>query len=179
MQFSSLLKWGERWRWLLFFLLVFATLKIPLSDHLHRAKGQFNVVEDCKWSACFTWMKSADVYRETGIWLALIGYALIFTFMLIGLSPLLSNIFGYTIGFFLSFFMGKYVIFRSLNGKRFIELLRCFVVFAVAFLMNFLTLNLFLKLDLSLYLCQLFFGGGFSTINYLFSRIWIFRPSQT
>jgi hypothetical protein len=71
MQFSILLKWGQKWRWILFLLLVSATLKIPLSDHLHRAKKQFNVVEDCKWSACFTWMKSIKVYRETGVWLAL------------------------------------------------------------------------------------------------------------
>lgn len=121
-------------------------------------------------------IKKLSLFSLSGVLNTLIGYALIFTFMLIGISPLLSNIFGYTVGFFLSFFMGKYVIFRSLKGKRLIELMRYFVVFAFAFLMNFLTLNLSLKLDLSPYLCQLLGGVVFSAINYFFSRIWVFRP---
>jgi hypothetical protein len=67
MQFLSL----TRWRWPLFFFLIFAVLAFPLFDHLRRAKEEFSVVEECKWTACFTWMKSAEVYLDTGVWLAL------------------------------------------------------------------------------------------------------------
>lgn len=120
-------------------------------------------------------MKKIYLFSLSGVLNSLIGYALIFSLMLVGLSPLLSNILNYTVGFFLSFFLGKYLIFRSSNQKRLSELLKYLIVFGTAFLMNFLTLNFLLKFDLSPYLCQVCGGGVFSMINYLLSRLWVFR----
>lgn len=122
-------------------------------------------------------IKKLSLFSLTGVLNTGIGYLLIFSFMFIGISPLLSNLFGYTIGFFLSFFMGKYVIFRSPKGKRSVEILKYLIVFISAYLMNLLTLNTSLKFHASPYLCQLFGGVVFSATNYLFSRLWVFRSS--
>ena len=122
-------------------------------------------------------LKKLSLFSITGVLNTCIGYVLIFSFMLIGLSPLLSNLFGYAVGFFFSFFMGKYVVFRSLKGKRSIELMKYLIVFISAYLMNLFTLNASLRSDISPYLCQLLGGITFSAMNYLFSRLWVFRSS--
>jgi putative flippase GtrA len=122
-------------------------------------------------------IRKVSLFSLSGVLNTFIGYAVIFSLMAIGLTPLLSNILGYGIGFFLSFFMGKYVIFRSLDEKKIGELIRYFIVFIAAFATNFLTLNWFLKLEFSPYACQLFGGVAFSTINYLLSRLWVFRST--
>lgn len=120
-------------------------------------------------------LKKLSLFSLSGMINTLVGYGVIFSLMLMGAGPILSNSIGYAIGFFLSFFMGKYVIFRSLERNRLVELMKYFIVFLAAFLMNFLTLHLSLKVHLSPYLCQLLGGAVFSAVNYLFSRIWVFR----
>jgi|JI10StandDraft_1071094.scaffolds.fasta_scaffold04229_14 putative flippase GtrA len=120
-------------------------------------------------------IKKLSLFSLSGVLNTLIGYALIFSFMFLGLTPLLSNVLGYSIGFFLSFFMGKYVVFRSQEKKHFSELIRYLIVFALAYLINALTLRYFLKLGISPYLGQLFGGVAFSTTTYTLSRIWVFN----
>ena len=77
-------------------------------------------------------IKKLSLFSISGVVNASIGFTLIFSFMLIGFTPLVSNILSYTIGFFISFFMGKYVVFRSLKGKQSIELLKYLIVFITA-----------------------------------------------
>ena len=124
-------------------------------------------------------IKKLSLFSLSGVLNTLVGYTLIFSFMFIGLSPYLSNLFAYTIGFFLSFFMGKHVIFRSKKKKHLEELTKYFVSFVIAYLMNFFTLHFSLKLELSSYFSQILGGGIFSIMTYLLSRTWVFRSSSS
>jgi putative flippase GtrA len=119
-------------------------------------------------------IKKLSLFSLSGVVNTVIGYTLIFSFMFLGLTPFLSNVLGYSIGFFFSFFMGKYVVFRS-QEKKLSELIRYFLVFALAYLINAFMLHYSLKLGISPYLCQLFGGIAFSTTNYTLSRIWVFK----
>lgn len=114
-----------------------------------------------------------------GIFNTLLGYAIIFGAMyLLRMSPVASNVSGYSIGLLSSFILNRTFTFRSI-GKRSAELARFLAVFAIAVGANLATLYVLVNL--------FFFHAGFSQvlagivyviISYIMNKNIVFRQKN-
>jgi len=113
-------------------------------------------------------------FSVIGLLNCVVGYGLIFFLMMLGLSPIFSNMIGYGIGFFIMFFGGKHFVFQTEKSKGKKEILRSFIIFICAFSINLIVLKICLACSLNPYLSQFQAGGTYSLFFYLLSRNWVF-----
>lgn len=109
----------------------------------------------------------------------LVGFAVMFTLMFLGVEPYLSNAACYTISFFLSFFLSKHFVFRVKTSKRRAEVIRFILAFACAFIINLFALKLFLHMTINPYISQLLAGIIYAAVSYVLSRKWVFSPKHS
>lgn len=95
-------------------------------------------------------------YISVGSFNTLIGLSIIFISMhYIGLSPFISNFFGYLLGLVISYFMHKVYTFKSyhINFSNFLIYL---VIFFIAYLSNLFSLYLFINfIQFDMYISQI------------------------
>lgn len=115
-------------------------------------------------------------FSLVGAFNTLIGFAIMFSLMYFGTKPYLSNAACYTVCFFLSFFLGKYFVFRTETSKRVSELIRFTLAFACAFIVNLIALAAFLHARINPYISQLLAGIIYAAASYILSRKWVFKP---
>lgn len=93
-----------------------------------------------------TLMRTFGRFLLAGLLNSGIGFAIIFFCMLVvGLSPLVSNLIGYAFGLCIAFAMHKWFTFQS-EGKAMSEFVRFLPVFLVCYLMNLAALHACIEL---------------------------------
>ena len=113
-------------------------------------------------------------YAGSGAVNTIIGFVVIFSAMAFGFSPVVSNIFGYAVGFILGFVLSKKFVFRS-NGHFVAESVRYLIAFIVCFLFNLLVLRLgLIYLNLHVVIAQLVAAIGYTSLMYVIIRLFVF-----
>ncbi|WP_316355636.1 GtrA family protein [Candidatus Neptunichlamydia sp. REUL1] len=118
-------------------------------------------------------------FSLVGAFNALIDFVIIFTLMYFGVEPYLSNAICYIVCFFLSFFLGKSFVFRTVKTKKSSELIRFILVFLCAFFFNLIALKVFLSAHINPYMSQLLAGIVYAAVSYILSRKWVFKPASS
>jgi putative flippase GtrA len=113
-------------------------------------------------------------YSVSGLVNTVIGYAIISACMAIGLSPMLSNILGFAVGFVTSFLQSRYWVFRS-RGRVSDDAPRFVLAFLVAFAVNLLVLHLLLGLGINSYLAQFCACCVFTAVGFLLNYAFVFQ----
>lgn len=127
------------------------------------------------WRSEFVYLSR---YAGSGVLNTLVGFAVIFLLMGLGLSPTLSNIGGYLVGLIFGFFTAKKIVFRS-EGRVTTEGVRYLAAFLVSFVMNLLVLQLALALlHWHPIPAQLLAAATYTAFMYLLSRCLVFRPGK-
>ena len=117
-------------------------------------------------------------FCSVGVLNSVIGYAIIFGCMyLIGLSPVLSNILGYSTGLTLSFLLNRLYTFRS-NGNARQELIGFLGVFVIAYLSNLGTLKWLLNLNTNEAVSQVAAGMIYVGISFILNKIFVFKNTK-
>ena len=117
-------------------------------------------------------------YLLVGVLNTIVGFGLIFLLMWQGFSPELSNIIGYAVGICFSFVMNKIFTFgskqasKTANLKEFVKFVSSMLI---AWVLNFITLKICLKMGVNAYLAQIISGGIYTITGYLLSKIWVFK----
>uniref|UniRef100_A0A7C2AJC3 GtrA family protein n=1 Tax=Pseudomonas graminis TaxID=158627 RepID=A0A7C2AJC3_9PSED len=117
-------------------------------------------------------------YIGSGTVNTLLGFAVIFAAMAIGLTPISANVAGYTVGFILGFVISKKIVFRS-GGNFISESVRYLIAFFVAFAVNLFTLNIALKwIHLQPVVAQVCAAATYTVTMYLLARYFVFRAHE-
>jgi len=106
-----------------------------------------------------------------------VGFGIIFALMALGVSAVLANIIGYTVGFIQSFFFSKKFVFRS-DGRMASEGLRYLYMFLICFLLNLAVLKILLAYEVKPLLAQLAAACTYSGFMYVLSAWLVFRPKR-
>jgi len=113
-------------------------------------------------------------FSFAGVANTLVGYAVIFGGMALGISPYSSNVAGYAMGLICSFLLNQTFVFAA-SGNRTHQLGRFLSVFAVSYLCNFTTLHICLLANLRNVWSQILAGVVYSVTMFLLSRWWVFK----
>jgi len=117
-------------------------------------------------------------YLGSGVLNTLVGFGVIFLLMACGVSPVVSNISGYFVGFLLGFIVSKKFVFRS-NGHFVKENIRYLFAFLISFLFNLLVLRLALIYsDLPVVASQILAAVGYTMLMYLLGRFFVFSSKK-
>ncbi|WP_287812807.1 GtrA family protein [Pseudomonas sp.] len=117
-------------------------------------------------------------YVGSGVVNTLVGFAVIFMLMAMGVGANLANAGGYAVGFVLGFVISKTMVFRS-NGRFVAESVRYLIAFMIAFAINLSILNvLLLGSFINVYVAQVIAAAGYTGGMYLLGRYYVFRPSE-
>ena len=117
-------------------------------------------------------------YLLVGVLNTIVGFGLIFLLMWRGFSPELSNIIGYAVGICFSFVMNKIFTFKSKQASKTAnlkEFLKFVSSMLIAWILNFITLKICLKMGVNAYLAQIISGAIYTITGYLLSKIWVFK----
>lgn len=113
-------------------------------------------------------------YAGSGAVNTIIGFAVIFLLMALGVSPIVSNVGGYLVGFFFGFVVSKRFVFRS-GGRIAAEGIRYLAAFLISLISNLLVLHFTLEvLHLNASFAQLPAAVTYMIIMYLLTRWFVF-----
>ena len=114
-------------------------------------------------------------YILVGVINTILGYTIIFYCMYgLGLNPITSNIAGYGLCIFASYWMNRTYTFRS-NGEKVPEAINFFVVFGLAYLANLTALSFFISNGLHPALSQIIAGVFYVTVSFGANRLIVFK----
>ncbi len=117
-------------------------------------------------------------YAGSGALNTLVGFAVIFMLMWLGISPFIANVAGYAVGFILGFVLSKKFVFRS-NGHFVAEGVRYLIAFIISFSCNLLALHFALTvLNFHAAIAQIAAAASYTLIMYLLIRIFVFSPKS-
>lgn len=117
-------------------------------------------------------------FSITGAVNTLIGYVVIFSLMILSVSPVLSNIAGYTVGLAVSFVLQRTWVFNDHSNIR-RQTIRFLATFAVSFALNFITLKVALQNDVNPYIAQLFACITYSVTFFLLNKTLVFSHNRS
>lgn len=118
-------------------------------------------------------------YLGAGSVNTLVGFAVIFLLMWLGLSAIAANVAGYAVGFVLGFVLSKKMVFRS-DGHFVVESLRYLLAFITSFIVNLLVLYASLDaLGQSRLLAQIVAAASYTMMMYLLTRLFVFIPPKS
>ena len=117
-------------------------------------------------------------YAGSGMLNTIVGFAVIFSAMAVGMSPIISNILGYGVGFLLGFVLSKKFVFRS-NGHFVSESVFYLAAFFVSFFFNLLVLYISLSyLGLHPIPSQALAASSYTVLMYILTRFFVFSPGR-
>lgn len=114
-------------------------------------------------------------FSSVGIINTMVGYAVIFGCMALGMSPYTANILGYVVGLMCSFLLNRAFVFTAGNGLVVQQLERFLATFAVDYLCNLMMLYVSLQAGFGDIGSQIVAGVVYSGTFFLLSRWWVFR----
>ena len=115
-------------------------------------------------------------YNLVGIANTLVGFSIVFSLMLFGLSAIESNMIGYAIGAVLSFYLNSKYTFNSKLTK--ILALKFFGVLALSYLLNLLTLT-YLLTQIDPYVAQLLSAIVYTISSFVLMKLLVFKNPTT
>jgi len=115
-------------------------------------------------------------FNTVGIANTLVGFSIIFTLMLLGLSATISNIIGYALGGTVSYKLNKNYTFKS-NANIKMRAIRFFTVLFIAYILNFLTLQWLLS-SLNPYLAQFIAAIVYTVSSFIMAKIFVFKAEE-
>jgi len=128
------------------------------------------------------WWKEATYltrHAGSGVINTIVGFIVIFSAMALGISPMVSNIAGYAVGFILGFVLSKKFVFRS-NGHFKAESIRYLVAFIVSFLFNLLVLRLgIIYFNFSAVVAQVVAAISYTLLMYIQTRLYVFNTTSS
>ena len=95
--------------------------------------------------------------------------------MFFGLSATVSNAIGYFFGAILSYILNKKYTFKS-KDKNHSEAIKFFMVLAISYLLNFITLQWFL-LSINAYYAQLISAIVYTLSSFILAKFFVFKDS--
>lgn len=123
------------------------------------------------------WWKEAGYltrYAGSGLINTLAGFAVIFSAMALGFSPMVANVAGYALGFTLGFVLSKKFVFRS-NGHFVAESVRYLAAFVISFLFNLLVLRFALMYaNFPAAASQVVAAAAYTLLMYILTRLFVF-----
>lgn len=108
-----------------------------------------------------------------GVFNSLLGYSVIFGAMALGLSPYVSNLLGYCLGFFCSFVLYRKIVFHA-SGNATRQIRFFLFAFLLSYLMNFIALYELIRFGVGALIAQLSSAAIYFLCMYAISRIWVF-----
>lgn len=93
---------------------------------------------------------------------------------MLGFSPYICNLAGYSVGFLCSFLLSRLFVFpggRSIGG----EVSRYVICFVLAYVANLGALHLCLLLNIREVMSQIISGIVYLVIMFSLSRLWVFK----
>ncbi len=112
-------------------------------------------------------------YNLVGIVNTLSGFSIVFSLMLWGVSPVLSNFIGYAVGSVVSYYLNSRYTFKTVQNNH-LQVVYFFLVLLFSYLLNFLTLRLLLEL-MNPYLAQLLSAIVYTLSSFLLMKFFVFR----
>ena len=123
-------------------------------------------------------IKQFIVYNLIGIVNTLVGFSLVFFFLFVGMSPMVSNFIGYLLGVILSFFLNKRFTFIKYKIDNFV-IIAFFSILFFAYLVNavifYVGINSF---NLSPYVAQIISGVVYTLLSFTLMKTLVFVPSR-
>jgi len=111
----------------------------------------------------------------SGVLNTIVGFAVIFLLLWLGMTATLANSGGYLVGLLLGFFTSKKFVFRS-KGHFTTEGMRYLLAFAISFAINQLVLQIMLNLfHWNAGFAQLPATATFTILMYLLTRWFVFN----
>lgn len=118
-------------------------------------------------------------YAGGGILCTVLGFAVIFLAVLLGVPPFAANAAGYGFGLLIGFVFNRKVVFRSSGAVRG-QLLRYLSAFGIAFSLNLLALYLFLRTaGMAVMVAQAGAAVIYTAVMYLLSRFYTFGAAPS
>jgi len=114
-------------------------------------------------------------YNLVGIVNTIVGFAIIFSLMFIGISPIMSNLIGYIIGSILSFYLNSKYTFKAKTTKK--DAIKFFTILLFSYALNFITLKWLLAI-IDPYLAQFFSAIVYTLSSFLLVKFIVFRSSK-
>ncbi|WP_076998639.1 GtrA family protein [Variovorax sp. KK3] len=118
-------------------------------------------------------------FLTVGVFNTVFGYCIIFACMyLAGLSAEVSNVIGYAVGLTTSYLLNRNFTFRSKQSRRG-EVVRFVIVFAIAYMANFLALLLLIRqIGVHEGLSQILAGAVYVLASYAMNKLYVFRNAD-
>jgi putative flippase GtrA len=114
-------------------------------------------------------------YAGSGLVNTAVGFFVIGLAMIFGLSPIMSNITGYAVGFFFGFILSKRFVFRS-DGRYVTESFRYVIAFVVSFVLNLIVLRIMTtQLGFNAIVSQLVATATYTVLMFALTRFFVFR----
>ena len=113
-------------------------------------------------------------YSIVGFLNTIVGYSFIYLGVLIGLSPYLSNLLGYTVGVLFSFAMNHFFVFSS-KLKNNQQILKYIIAFIVSYLANLIALYACIHSNIAEIISLIISSIIYFRLMFLFSKVWIYR----
>lgn len=118
-------------------------------------------------------------YAGSGIVNSIVGFTVIISATALGFSPIISNVFGYAVGFILGFVLSRKFVFRT-NGQYIVESVRYLIAFVFSFLINLLVLRLALiYLNHHTLFSQLAAIASYTVVMYILTRYFVFNARKS
>jgi putative flippase GtrA len=111
-------------------------------------------------------------YNLVGVVNTIFGFSIIFSLMLLGITPTLSNLIGYIFGAMLSYYLNSKYTFNTSKSKS--KAIRFFGVLMVSYLLNLLTLQWLLTF-IDPYIAQLLSMIVYTLNSFLLMKLVVFR----
>lgn len=115
-------------------------------------------------------------YLCVGIVNSILGYAIIFILIYVGVIAEISNFLGYFIAIFVSFYLNKYFTFN--NGvKNKLQILKFMFSMVISYILNLIVMSFSYRIiEINVYISQILGGFVYTFTGYLLSKNWVFTP---
>lgn len=116
-------------------------------------------------------------YLCVGIINSILGYAIIFILIYVGVIAEISNFLGYFIAIFVSFYLNKYFTFN--NGvKNKLQILKFIFSMVISYILNLIVMSFSYRIiEINVYISQILGGFVYTFTGYLLSKNWVFYTS--
>lgn len=116
-------------------------------------------------------------YLCVGIVNSILGYAIIFILIYVGVIAEISNFLGYFIAIFVSFYLNKYFTFN--NGvKNKLQILKFMFSMVISYILNLIVMSFSYRIiEINVYISQILGGFVYTFTGYLLSKNWVFYTS--
>ena len=116
-------------------------------------------------------------YLCVGIVNSILGYAIIFILIYVGVIAEISNFLGYFIAIFVSFYLNKYFTFND-EVKNKLQILKFMFSMVISYILNLIVMSFSYRiLEINVYISQILGGFVYTFTGYLLSKNWVFYTS--